>query len=38
VSDIISGVVLGLSGPLHLAPGQNHQMTGFHSSFYWKLG
>jgi len=38
VSDIISGVVLGLFGPLHLALGPNHWMVVFHSGFYCKLG
>jgi len=34
VSDVISGVVLGLFGPLHLALGPNRQMVVFRSSFY----
>jgi len=38
VSDIISGVLLGLYGRLHLALGLNCSMIVFHSSFYWKLG
>jgi len=38
VSDAISGVVLGLFGPLHLALGPNHWIVVFCSSFFWKLG
>jgi len=37
VSDVISGVVLGLFGSLHLALCLNLLMVVFHSSFYWKL-
>jgi len=33
VSDVISEVVSGLFGPLHLALGPNHQMAVFRSSF-----
>jgi len=38
LSDAISGVVLGLFGPLHLALGPNHWIVVFCSSFFWKLG
>jgi len=38
LSDIISGIVLGLFGPLHLALGLNCLLVVFHWSFYWKLG
>jgi len=38
VSDVISGVLLGYFGPLHLALGPNHQMVVFCWCFYWKPG
>jgi len=34
VSDVVSGVVLGLFGPRHLAPDPNRQIVVFRSSFY----